>query len=112
MNKKDIIWIRLMEWCYKYWGCHQIPERSFFLFGYQFPVCARCTGIIIGGIFAIVIPFIDLSYYSLILLIPLILDGTIQLKTRYESNNFKRFLTGFLYGFGLISAIIHTIKIL
>ena len=29
-------------------GCHQMPERSFFYKGKQFPVCARCTGVIIG----------------------------------------------------------------
>lgn len=29
-------------------GCHQLAERSFFYKGYQFPVCARCTGVTIG----------------------------------------------------------------
>ncbi|MEP6819700.1 MAG: DUF2085 domain-containing protein [bacterium] len=28
--------------------CHQIPERSFFIFGHQFAVCARCTGLYAG----------------------------------------------------------------
>ena len=28
--------------------CHQIPERSFFIAGHQFAVCARCTGIYAG----------------------------------------------------------------
>jgi uncharacterized membrane protein len=28
--------------------CHQIPERSFYLSGFQLPVCARCLGIYIG----------------------------------------------------------------
>ena len=28
--------------------CHQIPERSFHLVGFQLPVCARCLGIYIG----------------------------------------------------------------
>jgi uncharacterized membrane protein len=28
--------------------CHQIPERSFHLAGYQIPVCARCLGIYAG----------------------------------------------------------------
>lgn len=29
--------------------CHQIPERSFFWAGQQFPVCARCTGLYLSG---------------------------------------------------------------
>ncbi len=28
--------------------CHQMPERSFELFGYPLAVCARCTGIYAG----------------------------------------------------------------
>jgi uncharacterized membrane protein len=29
--------------------CHQKPERSFFLDGHQFPVCARCTGLYLSA---------------------------------------------------------------
>jgi uncharacterized membrane protein len=29
--------------------CHQIPERSFHVAGFQLPVCARCLGLYAGG---------------------------------------------------------------
>ena len=29
--------------------CHQIPERSFHLNGFQLPVCARCFGLYVGA---------------------------------------------------------------
>ena len=29
--------------------CHQVPERSFYLAGFQLPVCARCLGIYLGA---------------------------------------------------------------
>jgi predicted membrane protein DUF2085 len=32
--------------------CHQRPERSFFLFGIQMPVCARCLGLYVSAALA------------------------------------------------------------
>jgi hypothetical protein len=34
--------------------CHQRPERSFYLWGAQFPVCARCTGIYAGAALGVI----------------------------------------------------------
>lgn len=108
MNKKDEAWIKCMEWCSKYWGCHQIPERSFFINGYQFPVCSRCTGIIVGYIvsFLYSICFKELNFvFATALIAPMAIDGSFQFFTNYLSNNTKRFITGILAGFGFIQMI-------
>lgn len=38
---------------------------------------------------------------AILLMIPMVLDGMIQLKTSYHSNNFKRVVTGTLFGYAL-----------
>lgn len=83
--------------------CHQIPERSFFFFGHQLPVCARCTGIYFGAFLG--------SFFArkkapprlflIAALIPLVLDGGTQLFFR-ESTNVLRLGTGLLAGFAAI----------
>lgn len=92
----------------KYWGCHQMPERSFFIRGYQFPVCARCTGIIIGELVALLLSVVYQKYHILILtmLFPMLLDGTIQFFTQYVSNNTRRLITGILFGFSFLYSIL------
>ncbi len=81
------------RWLPIFFGCHCRAERSFFLNGKQFPICARCTGELVG------ILLLGISYamyrppilYALIFLIPMILDGSIQLLTKYESTNIRSF---------------------
>lgn len=41
-----------------------------------------------------------------LLLIPMTADGLIQLKTDYESTNPRRFVTGLLFGYGLMTLLI------
>ena len=103
--------MRSMELCSKYCNCHQKPERSFFIGGYQFPLCARCTGIALGYIAALItIPFYSFGYYITVLLFPLAIDGTVQYFTAYESTNRKRIITGFLYGFAFTSTVFRMMK--
>jgi uncharacterized membrane protein len=117
-KKRDDRWIFWMEFCGKYARCHQMPERSFFLGSYQFPLCARCTGIQIGRVLAVLLfPFvlipmkIALTVLPLLLL-PLAIDGLVQKYTKYESNNCKRVITGILWGFASISLILRGIVFL
>lgn len=79
--------------------CHQIPERSFFVFGHQLPVCARCAGIyagaLVGSFFAR-----EKSPSPLFLVAavtPLVIDGGTQLFWR-ESTNTLRLITGAIAG--------------
>ncbi|MCG6140647.1 DUF2085 domain-containing protein [Leptospira mtsangambouensis] len=89
--------------------CHQLPERSFVYKGSQFPVCARCTGVIIGQLFALIsiinlpIRFGFLTYISFML--PALIDWTIQEFSKIKSNNLRRIVTGSLLGFGYVMTL-------
>lgn len=84
-------------------GCHQRADRSFYIKNYQFPICARCTGIVFSTMIGYVIYFIRRSKLicGVILCIPMIIDGGIQYLRIRESTNLRRFLTGVLGGIGL-----------
>lgn len=89
--------------------CHQKPERSFHFKGKQFPLCARCTGMLVGyfaGICIAVITHCQNYLWFLLLLLPAIIDGGIQLIFKIESNNTRRFITGFMAGIGVIYTLI------
>ena len=45
-------------------------------------------------------------WMALALMVPMVADGFIQMKTRYESTNPRRFLTGLLFGYGLMALFI------
>ena len=82
-----------------FFGCHQKVSRSIKLFNKPFVLCARCTGLMVGMFLTVFISYIDFNYAWLLLgIIPLIVDGLIQAKTKYNSNNVKRFITGLLGG--------------
>ena len=68
-------------------------------------MCARCTGELLGILAGLLLIFFwqPPVWIPGILLVPLILDGGIQLKTAYESNNRRRVITGFFFGYGLLT---------
>jgi len=99
--------------------CHQLPERSFFVFGHKMALCARCSSLYlsflgVGLLYGLwrSIPLsrrYRLSPLSLKLLflltLPMALDGAIQLLGLWESTNILRAITGALAGggFGLFA---------
>ncbi|MEG0469713.1 DUF2085 domain-containing protein [Amedibacillus sp. YH-ame10] len=93
----------LYKWLPIIFGCHGRDERSFHYHGKKFPICARCTGELIGILVAIVSYwfFVPSILILICLMVPMLLDGFIQLLTKYESNNWRRFVTGFLFGYAL-----------
>ena len=84
-------------------GCHRLPHRSFRFRGRQFPVCARCTGILLGYL---VYPAFVFGVWpatlagGLLLNLPAMLDGTTQMLGWRESTNALRLVTGVMSGAG------------
>ena len=72
--------------------CHQLPQRSLFVFGYKMTVCARCAGIYFAMLLGLLVyplvkrvddaempPF----WYLLLAIVPIGLDGGTQLLADY-----------------------------
>lgn len=94
------IWLRQSPFC------HSIPERCFVYKNRHLPICARCTGILFGGITSLIVfNIFNLGFSfptSLILMLPMILDGGLQYLNYIFSNNNRRFVTGFIFGMGTV----------
>lgn len=85
-------------------GCHQRADRSYAIGKYQFPLCARCTGIFLSSIAGYAVYFKKKPKLStgMLLVIPMAVDGTMQLAGIKESTNARRLFTGMLGGAGLV----------
>ena len=104
LNKKLNLWVQLMKI-----GAATGCQRSFSVFGYQFPVCARCTGLGIGQIAGLIFSFFLREYnitvlfiFAIAALLLLGIDGAGQFYKKWESTNFRRVITGLLCGFSVI----------
>ncbi|WP_082147863.1 DUF2085 domain-containing protein [Bacillus sp. LK2] len=86
--------------------CHRIPERSFLKLQKYIPLCARCTGMLIGfcmfPIYFLITPSFSLSLMlSFFAQIPLLIDGFTQKWRLRSSTNLLRVTTGLLSGNGI-----------
>ncbi len=101
-------------------GCHQMPERSFFYHGKQFPVCARCTGATLGQLLSIVTnviwmislhkskkpykePWFLGVWFTFFSMAVMGADWSIQEAGIKKSTNPRRFITGIFGGFGVFN---------
>lgn len=93
--------------------CHQLEDRSLQASGETLSVCARDTGIYIG-IFSsltylyqfkrkskITIPSIKVSFFLLLFLVPMMVDGLGSYLHLFESTNIRRLVSGTSFGFVL-----------
>jgi len=85
--------------------CHQIPERSFHLSGYQFGVCSRCTGLYTGfAVAALIYPFArslkrtntPARVWLILAALPLGIDLALTYFGIWSNTHLSRFLTGAL----------------
>lgn len=86
-------------------GCHQRADRSFFWHGLKFPVCARCTGVLIGYIIAIPLYILFGSNRTLCIAgIGIMgIDWFVQYLHIRESTNVRRLFTGICAGYGIMT---------
>ena len=87
-------------------GCHQLPERSFFINGKQFPVCARCTGVTVGQLGAVIIFILTKksNYKAALCLLGIMgIDWGLQAVKIRKSTNPRRLITGICGGYGIIT---------
>ena len=84
--------------------CNGIASRAPHFFGYCFILCYRCTFILVFGIgtlWYLKKKTVSSIKYIWILLIPMIIDGSLQTFMDIPSTNFRRTLTGAVFGIGI-----------
>lgn len=88
--------------------CNLKEERAIHIGSFVFIFCYRCTFLIIGifsSFFCYYLKRVKLRIFyvlfSIIFIIPCLLDGLFQLLTEYTSTNFLRAITGLFAGIGI-----------
>ncbi|MDM5328802.1 DUF2085 domain-containing protein [Neobacillus sp. CF12] len=98
----DQIVIKL-RWLTDIVPCHRMKSRSLTIKGHTLPLCARCTGILLGYLFFPLFLIFELYiplWLGIVLNLPMVLDGWTQKRQIRMSNNPLRLTTGIISGFG------------
>jgi uncharacterized membrane protein len=83
--------------------CHRMKSRSLTIKGHTLPLCARCTGILLGYLFfplLLIVPVNLPLWLGIVLNLPMVLDGWTQKRKLRLSNNPLRLTTGIVSGLG------------
>ncbi|MGH9914024.1 MAG: DUF2085 domain-containing protein [Pyrinomonadaceae bacterium] len=94
--------------------CHQISERSPHVLGVQFPLCWRCTGILVGSLILVVYlllrKHLPLFRLSLVLALLMPLDVLYNMIAHSSGDNGRRLVTGLLWGIFGTSVLLFLIE--
>ncbi len=85
--------------------CNGKPTRGIYIGDFCLPFCARCTSMML---FTLIFYFLSLKgiikrhskITMALFILPLAIDGIAQYAFLIESTNFRRILTGAIFGFG------------
>lgn len=98
--------------------CHRMPSRSIWISEVPMGLCSRCTGIYMATLISLLFFLFNKRYLTgkylsvfLILLFPIIIDGSFQLAGLYLSNNILRLTTGIFFGISLAYLITYLISL-
>ena len=87
--------------------CHQLPERSYFIAGHKFAVCARCTGLYAGFAFTFLLypllrPLRAIDWpppvWLVLSTVPMAIDFGLTFLGIWENTHTSRLLTGLFLG--------------
>src|SRR5687768_8245933 len=87
--------------------CHQLPERSYFIFGHKLAVCSRCTGLYAGFALTLLLypllrPLGSVDWpppvWLVLSALPMTIDFGLTFLGIWENIHSSRLLTGLLLG--------------
>src|SRR5687768_5307220 len=87
--------------------CHQLPERSYFIFGHKLAVCSRCTGLYAGLALTLLLypllrPLRSVDWpppvWLVLSALPMTIDFGLTFLGIWENTHSSRLLTGLLLG--------------
>jgi uncharacterized membrane protein len=87
--------------------CHQLPERSYYIFGHKLAVCSRCTGLYAGFALTLLLypllrPLRSVDWpppvWLVLAAVPMAIDFGLTFLGIWENTHTSRLLTGMLLG--------------